>query len=64
MQQKWNEVKTQTLRPEEIEALLAREFGEKVNPVNREELAKKHRSQQLHDEKTSVAADQTKKIQQ
>ncbi len=51
MQEKWNEVKTQTLRPEEIEALLAREFGEKVTPVNREELAKKHRSQQLHNEK-------------
>lgn len=51
MQEKWNEVKTQTLRPEEIEALLAREFGEKVNPVNREELAKKHRSQQMHNEK-------------
>ncbi len=64
MQQKLNEVKTQTLRPEEIEALLAREFGDKVNPVNREELAKKHRSQQLHDEKNSAAAEQTKKIQQ
>lgn len=64
MQEKWNEVKTQTLSPEEVEALLAREFGEKVNPVNREELAKKHRSQQLYNEKTSVAAEQTKKIQQ
>ncbi len=64
MQEKWNEVKTQTLRPEEVEALLAREFGEKVNPVNREELAKKHRSQQLHNEKVSAAAEQTKKIQQ
>ncbi|MDR7867390.1 MAG: hypothetical protein RIN56_11275 [Sporomusaceae bacterium] len=64
MQEKWNEVKTQTLRPEEVEALLAREFGEKVNPVNREELAKKHRSQQLHNEKASTAAEQTRKIQQ
>ncbi|MDT8902098.1 hypothetical protein [Anaeroselena agilis] len=52
MMEKWNEVKTQTLRPEEIEALLAKEFGEKVNPVNHEELAKKHRSQQLNNERT------------
>jgi hypothetical protein len=52
MGEKWNEVKTQTLRPAEVEALLAREFGEKISPVNHEELAKKHRSHQLHDEKT------------
>ena len=65
MQEKWNEVKTQTLRPDEVEALLTREFGEKVNPVNRVELAKKHRSQQLYNEKVSVAAaEQAKKIQQ
>lgn len=50
MQEKWNEVKTQTLCPAEVEALLAREFGEKVNPINRAELAKRHRSQEIHQE--------------
>jgi hypothetical protein len=50
MEEKWNEVKTQTLRPAEVEALLAKEFGKKVNPVNRAELAKRHRSQELHQE--------------
>lgn len=50
MEEKWNEVRTQTLRPAEVEALLAKEFGGKVNPVNREELAKRHRSQELHQE--------------
>jgi len=54
MEEKWNEVKTQTLRPAEVEAMLAKEFGEKVNPVNQAELAKKHRSQQVHNEKTSI----------
>ncbi len=53
MTEKWNEVKTQTLRPAEVEALLAKEFGEKVSPVNRDELAKRHRSQE--------AAQETKK---
>lgn len=50
MEEKWNEVKTQTLRPAEVEALLAKEFGEKVNPVNRDELAKRHRNQEIHQE--------------
>jgi hypothetical protein len=46
MVEKWNEVRTTTLRPAEVEAMLAREFGGKITPVNREELAKKHRSQE------------------
>jgi hypothetical protein len=50
MEEKWTEVKTQLLRPAEVEALLAREFGGKVSPVNREELAKRHRSQELRQE--------------
>ena len=43
MNEKWNDVRVRTLRPEEVENLLAREFGDKVNPVDAGELAKRHR---------------------
>ncbi len=55
MVEKWNEVRTQTLCPAEVEALLAREFGGKITPVNREELAKKHRSQERQQEGKKTA---------
>ncbi len=55
MVEKWNEVKTQTLGPAEVEALLAKEFGGKINPVNREELAKRHRSQERQQEGKKMA---------
>lgn len=47
MAEKWNELKIQTLLPAEVEVLLAKEFGDKVAPVNRKELAKRQRAQEI-----------------
>lgn len=44
MEDKWNEVKTHKLSPAEIESLISREYGEKIQPVDTGELAKKYRS--------------------
>lgn len=45
MEDSWNEIKTQILTREEVELLLANEFGNKLDPVKPEELAKKHRAE-------------------
>jgi hypothetical protein len=44
MDEKWNEVKTQKLSPAEIENLISREYGAKIQPVDAGQLAKKYRS--------------------
>ena len=46
MDSNWSEVRTQTLTPEEIEALIAKDFGAKVNPVDLDELAKRLKAQE------------------
>lgn len=45
MEDSRNEIKTQVLSKEEVEFLLAAEFGDKINPVIPEELAKRHRAE-------------------
>jgi hypothetical protein len=46
MESNWNAVRTQTLTPEEIEALIAKDFGSKVNPVDFDELARSRQAQE------------------
>lgn len=43
MTKEWKEVKTQTLTPEEIEALLLTNFGGKLQPVDSAKLAKQQK---------------------
>jgi len=43
MSKEWNEVKTQTLTPEEIEKLLKADFGTKLQPVDSAKLAKQQK---------------------
>lgn len=43
MSRQWKEVKTQTLSPEEIERMLRSDFGDKVQPVDADKLAKQQR---------------------
>ncbi|HEY3424910.1 MAG TPA: hypothetical protein VGL27_08960 [Negativicutes bacterium] len=43
--EEWNELKTYTLIPEELEALLLNDFGNKLQPVDSVKLAKQRQQQ-------------------
>jgi hypothetical protein len=43
MNRQWKEVKTQKLTPDEVEKLLASDFGGKIQPVDSAKLAKQQR---------------------
>ena len=43
MSRQWKEVRSTKLSTEEIEKLLRADFGEKVQPVDQEKLARQHR---------------------
>lgn len=44
MDEKWNKVKSHNISPADVEILINREYGHKVNPVKPGALAKKYRS--------------------
>jgi hypothetical protein len=52
--QEYGDLKSYTLMPEEIEALLMADFGEKIQPVDKVLLAK-HRQQQHQQQATMEA---------
>lgn len=57
----WKEATTSTLTSEEIEKLLASDFGDKLKPVDRGKLAKQRQHQaKSYDKKQSQISDSLK----